>query len=222
MKWLTYRNQMWLGILVVGLGHLLSWLTEIPLFLNLAWMFFGALFLFHPVWLESANEKPYTKRYVRLAGAVVILMGLLVHTGGGDDFWYDRIGDALGVDVSRAIIVTGYDDHSGFHGDGTMYAVLEFPDDALETKIASPGGWHVLPLTENLQTLVYGSWGPDAAQGPFIGITMPKVDRGYWYFFDRQGDTAKDNLVLTRGSYNYTIAIYDADADLLYYCEYDT
>ena len=222
MKWLTYRNQIILGIVGLGVGHLLAWVTDISVFVNLGWIFYGALFLIHPVWLERANDHPHIKKYVRLTGVAVIILGLMLRTGGGDDLWYDRIEESLGVDVSDAVIITGYDDHSGFHGDGTLYAVLEFPDDTLEQAVSNPGGWHALPLTENLQTLVYGSWGPDAVVGPFIGITMPEVDRGYWWFFDRQGNTAEDSLVLTRGSYNYTIAIYDADTDRLYYCEYDT
>ena len=222
MKWLTYRNQIVLGVIVLGVGHLLSWFTDISLFINMGWIFYGGLFVLHPVWAERANGHPHIKKYVRLAGVVVILLGLMLRTGSGDDFWYDRIEDSLGVDVSSGVTLQGYDDHSGFHGDGTMYAVLEFSDDTVEKMISAPGGWHALPLTENLQTLVYGMRTTEAAIGPYIGITMPKVDRGYWYFYDRQGETFDDDEVLSRPSYNYTIAIYDVDADRLYYCEYDT
>lgn len=219
---MTYRVQMILSIILIGLGHLLFVLTDVDLFRNLVLILYGLLFLIHPVWSKRNDKDPHIRKKVQIAGVVVMLLGLFVRTGGGDDFWYDRIEESLGVAVSDAVIVIGYDDHSGFHGDGTMYAVLEFSDDTLERTISNPGGWHVLPLTEDLQTLVYGTWGPDAVVGPFIGITMPEVERGYWYFYDRQGDTTEDDLVLTRSSYNYTIAIYDADAERLYYCEYDT
>lgn len=222
MKWLTYGNQIFLGILVLGICHLLNWVTDVSLFINLGWIFYGLLFVVHPVWAERADHHPRVKIYTQIAGAVVILLGLTLRTGGGDDFWYDRIEKALAVDVSDAVITTGYDDHSGFHGDGTLYAVLEFSDDAMETAISAPGGWHALPLTDNLQTLIYGTRTPEKAVGPFIGKTLPRVERGYWYFYDRQGETMDDGDVLNRSSYNYTIAIYDADTDQLHYCEYDT
>ena len=222
MKWLTYGNQMLLGIVVLGLGHLLAWVTDMSFFVNLGWIFYGSLFVVHPVWLESADRNPNIKRYVRIAGIVVILLGLMLRTGEGDDFWYDRIEESLGVDVSEAVIVTGYDDHSGFHGDGTMYAVLNFSDDSFEQNISFPGDWHALPLNDNLDTLIYGKWGEDSVVGPFVGVTIPRMERGYWYFYDRQRMTCDDSMVLNKGSYNYTIALYDSDRNCLHYCEYDT
>lgn len=222
MKWLTYKNQIILGILVLGIGHLLSWVTDVSFFINLGWIFYGLLFVVHPVWSKRVDGHPHMKRYTQIAGVIVIIVGLMLRTGSGDDFWYDRIEETLGVDVSDAVIVTGYDDHSGFHGDGTMYAVLEFSDDTFEKQISAPGGWHALPLTDNLQTLIYGTRTPKKAVGPFIGKILPRVEQGYWYFYDRQGQTADDDNVLNRSSYNYTIAIFDADTDQLHYCEYDT
>ena len=223
MKHLTYSKQMLIGILGLGVGHLLSWFTDISAFINLGWIFYGILFVVHPVWLENADRNPHIKQYVRIAGVVVILLGLTIHTGNsGDDFWDNRIEASLGVDVSEAVIATGYDDHSGFHGDGILYAVLEFSDDRFEEKISAPGGWNALPLTENLNTLIYGKWGKQVVTGPFIGVTVPQVEQGYWYFYDRQGMSSADDMVLNRGSFHYTIAIYDAARKCLYYCEYDT
>lgn len=224
MKHLTYQNQIILGIIGLGVGHLLSWLTDLSFFINLGWIFYGVLFVIHPVWNKQANTNPHPhiKKYVQTVGIIVIFIGLMLRVGTGDDFWYDRISAALEVDISDGIILEGYDDHSGFHGDGTLFAVFEFSDDALEQKISCPGGWNSLPLTDNLEVLVYGIRSSEAATGPFIGITMPKVERGYWYFYDRRGMTSDDRTVLQRESYNYTIAIYDADTNKLYYCEYDT
>ena len=222
MKYLTYQNQMILGIIGLGVGHFLFWITDYAFFVNLGWIFYGVLFVVHPVWNARANCCPNIKKYVRISGIAVIFIGLVLCAGSGDDFWYDRISEALEVDVSDGVILESYDDHSGFHGDGTMYAVLEFSDDAFEQAISNSSGWHMLPLTDNLEILVYGIRNPEAAIGPFIGTTMPKVEKGYWYFSDRQGMTSDDRRILQRGAYNYTIAIYDADRDKLYYCEYDT
>ena len=222
MKKLTYGNQMLLGLFLITLGHLLSWLTDWRFFENIGWIAYGLLFLIHPVWGSGAANTPHMKLYVRLAGAAIILMGCFLRVGGEDDYWQRRISEFLQVDVSEGTVVNAYDDHSGFQGDGTSYAVLSFEDEELERKISRPGGWNRLPLTDNLETLIYGTRTETKATGPVIGITMPEVENGYWYFYDRQGDASSDSEVLNRNSYNYTFALYDTEKDLLYYCEYDT
>ena len=221
MKRLTYGKQMVLGIVLLTLGHVLSWVTDWRFFENLGWIAYGLLFLIHPVWGTGAVNSPHIKTYVRLAGAAIVLMGCFIRVG-EDDFWQRRVSESLQIDASEGTVVNSYDDHSGFHGDGTSYVVLSFENEELEQGIAAPGGWNHLPLTENLETLIYGTRTDAETIGPFIGITMSKAEKGYWYFYDRQGETADDSNVLNRGSFNYTFALYDAEKDLLYYCEYDT
>ena len=221
MKRLTYGKQMVLGIVLLTLGHVLSWVTDWRFFENLGWIAYGLLFLIHPVWGTGAVNSPHIKTYVRLAGAAIVLVGCFIRVG-EDDFWQRRVSESLQIDASEGTVVNSYDDHSGFHGDGTSYVVLSFENEELEQGIAAPGGWNHLPLTENLETLIYGTRTDAETIGPFIGITMSKAERGYWYFYDRQGETTDDSNVLNRGSFNYTFALYDAEKDLLYYCEYDT
>lgn len=222
MKELTYGKQMVLGIILSTLGLILSWVTEWRFFENLGWIAYGLLFLIHPVWGTGAANSPHIKTYVRLAGAAVVLMGCFLRVGDGADYWQRHISESLGIDASKGTVVNSFDDHSGFQGDGTSYAVLSFEDEELEQGIAAPGGWHSLPLSNNLETLIYGTRTETTATGPFIGITMSRAENGYWYFYDRQGETTDDSGVLNRSSYNYTFALYDAEKDLLYYCEYDT
>lgn len=222
MKKLTYGKQMVLGIAFLTLGHILSWVTDWRYFENLGWIAYGLLFLIHPVWGAGASNTPHMKTYVRLAGAAVVLMGCFLRVGDGSDYWQRHISESLQIDVSEGSVVNSFDDHSGFQGDGTSYAVLSFDDEELEKLISAPGGWKSLPLTENLETLIYGTRTETTATGPFIGVTMSRAEKGYWYFYDRQGETTDDSGVLKRGSYNYTFALYDAEKDLLYYCEYDT
>lgn len=50
---------------------------------------------------------------------------------------------------------------------------------------------------------------------------IPKVENGCYYFIDRQHDTERTGL-LYRRSYNFSLAIYDLDENILYYCEIDT
>ena len=222
MKKLTYGKQMVLGFVLMTLGHILSWMTDWRFFENLGWIAYGLLFLIHPVWGAGAVNSPHIKIYVRLAGAAIVLMGCFLRVGDGGDYWQRHISESLGIDVAKGTVVNSLDDHSGFQGDGTSYAVLSFEDDELEKMISAPGGWHRLPLTDNLETLIAGTGTETKATGPFIGVTMSRAENGYWYFYDQQGQTHSDDQVLNRGSYNYTFAMYDADKDLLYYCEYDT
>lgn len=222
MEKLTYGKQMILGICLLTLGHILSWLTDWRFFENLGWISYGLLFLIHPVWGAGAMNSPRIKTYVRLAGAAIVLMGCFLRVGDGGDYWQRHVSESLGIDASKGTVVNSYNDHSGFHGDGTSYVVLSFEDEHFEREILAPGGWHQLPLTENLETLIYGTRTDTKATGPYIDITMSRAEKGYWYFYDRQGETTDDCDVLGRGSFNYTFALYDAEKDLLYYCEYDT
>ncbi len=222
MKKLTFQQQVFLGILILGIAHLLWNLTGIGYFVNAAWLFYGILFLIHPVLPKNASDTPRNRKQIRLAGVIVILIGCMIRSGSAEDFWQNRISDNLGVDVREGTVEASMDDHSGFHGDGTMYVELSFADEELEQIIESLEDWHKLPLTDTLQTLIYGTRTETTALGPFIDISMPEAEKGYWYFYDRQAGTTQDDMVLTRNSYNYTIAIYDAETDILYYCEYDT
>ena len=51
------------------------------------------------------------------------------------------------------------------------------------------------------------------------------VENGYYYFSDRLArdnpKSEKENF-LERGSYNFDLAIYDADTDIMYYIVFDT
>jgi hypothetical protein len=54
---------------------------------------------------------------------------------------------------------------------------------------------------------------------------IPEITNGYYYFYDRfedSSDPLNDSELLERSSYNFTLAIYDADSQILYYCEVDT
>lgn len=222
MKKLTFQNQILLGIIGLGLGHVLSWVTSNRIFENLGWIFYGLLFVIHPVCPERVGSSDRLKGWVRGVGVLIVVMGCFIRSGDSQNYFHRQISESLGIDVEKAEIVEQMDDHSGFHGDGCTYAVLSFPDEELEAQISAPGGWKQLPLTDDLTTLIYGTRTETAATGPFIGVTMPRVEEGYYFFYDRLNERYTDVAVLTLGSYNYTIGIYDSARNLLYYCEYDT
>lgn len=83
MKRLTYGKQMLLGLFLMTLGHILSWVTDWSFFENLGWIAYGLLFLIHPAWGAGAANSPHIKTYVRLAGAAIVLMGCFLRVGDG-------------------------------------------------------------------------------------------------------------------------------------------
>ena len=54
---------------------------------------------------------------------------------------------------------------------------------------------------------------------------FPEVDQGCYYFRDRHGesqDPTDESGLFNRGSWNFTLAIYDSQTGTLYYYELDT
>ena len=141
-----------------------------------------------------------------------------------------EISNVIGIDISDGEVISESDSHGGFHGDGSTVIVIQFADTSCSDQIAKNGEWNTLPLTDNLTALVYGIHAENSSVGPMIhggdGIpVVPEIENGYYYFLDRHSqstDPKDDSGVLDRASYNFTIAIYDADTQMLYYLELDT
>lgn len=141
-----------------------------------------------------------------------------------------EISHALGIDISNGTVETYNDSHGGFHGDGTSYASIRFPDDSIAKKLSESNAWKPLPLSENLSVLIYGNTTKSGHTGSYLTDkdgkdTFPEVKNGYYYFIDRHDqstDSYDDTNILDRYSFNFTIAIYDTDTDTLYFAELDT
>ena len=86
MKNVTFRQQFWVGIVVLILCFILATITRLGIFYNIAWVLYGLSFVLHPVcpeawkWRYGSDEKRM-KRDFRIAGAVVILFGLMIRFG---------------------------------------------------------------------------------------------------------------------------------------------
>lgn len=89
------------------------------------------------------------------------------------------------------------------------------------------------PLDDTVKALVYGietregdsligigSYLSDEENRPLI----PEIENGYYLLIDRQAEEGKATGadILYRASLNFTLGIYDSDADILYYFELDT
>lgn len=142
-----------------------------------------------------------------------------------------RISRSLGVEIPLNSEIEYKDTHGGFHGDGETLAKVIFNDSNSEnilSQIVNSRDWNDLPMTENLNLIMYG--------GEKNGITyeyrfveyhfgISYIENGYWFFKDRHSQSTSRNDdadLLNRYSFNFTIAIYDTDNNILYYLENDT
>ena len=152
---------------------------------------------------------------------LLILTLVLLFLGGCSDET-DNISATLGTDVSGGEILISEDSHGGFHGDGETFIIFQFRK---ENEFSVPEGpfWHPLPLTENLNTVLYGNnqMLTDDAGNPRV----PEIENGWYFFCDRHSkstDPTKDAGLFSRGSLNFTLAVYDTDTYTLYFYEQDT
>lgn len=123
-------------------------------------------------------------------------------------------------------VVEEQDTHGGFHGDGSYYLILDCSDN-IEAALQIVEGWNALPLSETLSLVMYG--GERDSVGYSYNLAqeahMPEVENGYYSFTDRHPeaeDDTDDGQLLSRSSFNFTLAVYDTDTNRLYYFEFDT
>jgi len=130
----------------------------------------------------------------------------------------------LGFSKEDFIVVDEADTHGGFHGDGEYYLILDCSENR-EKAVENIKGWKKLPLSSNLQLMMYGD--ESGAYGYNLAevAKIPEVTNGYYYFCDRHAestDSSDDTNLFARASFNFTLAIYDSDTDRMYYLEFDT
>ncbi len=149
-----------------------------------------------------------------LAGLLCLLC-LLCGCASGPE---GAVGRSVGLDLPRPVQTTYSDSHGGFHGDGLLLVALTFvPEDGaeVEEQIRGRGDrWSEGPFDAGLAGLLYRGGPAEEGEWP------RSPERGWWLFQDRQktGGGPLD----TRGSFNYTAALYDGDTCTLYYLEFDT
>lgn len=158
------------------------------------------------------------KRMIAAALAIAVLLLAVVPLAGcGAKSELRRLSDRSGADLAHGEIVYKTDDHGGFLGDGMLYMVVHYGDGRAAQSIKNSVLWKTLPLPDNLDRFVYDHWFPD--------ISVPRIMSGWYYFYDRHTESLNRNDpsdILERSSFNFDIAIYDADTDTLYYISIDT
>lgn len=118
------------------------------------------------------------------------------------------------------------DTHGGFHGDGSYRLILDCSGNRQEA-LEIVRGWKPLPLSENLALILYGGFKDGMWYGYNLAkeANIPTIENGYYIFKDRHSDSidrTDDSELFDRTSFNFSIAIYDSDTDIMYYFEFDT
>ena len=138
----------------------------------------------------------------------------------------EYIYENIGVDISNCNIVTDNDDHAGFVGDGQYIVTIDCSDN-YENALNQVASWNPLPLTENLQLIMYGGKKNGTTYAFYLAKKnrIPEINNGYYSFVDRHRESTNmysDEELFNRHSFNFTIALYDKDTNHLYYYEFDT
>ena len=161
----------------------------------------------------------------RILTAAAALLAALALAGCGATSDEARVAKALGVDTSGASLLSSSDTHGGFLGDGVSCVALAFPDDRLERQLAADPDWQPLPMDDTTRALVWGVEDGAGSVGPYLADgdgapLVPPVENGFYRLIDRHSD--QDTPLLERGSFNFTVGVYDAGANTLSCCELDT
>lgn len=132
----------------------------------------------------------------------------------------------LGENISSGQIFCQYDTHTGLHGSGVSLVAVQFKDASLAQSLAEEEGWQALPASETVQLLAYGGEVDGAARESYFvdkisgRALLPEITNGYAKLIDRQSDG--EGELLQRDSLAITLAIYDADRNVMYICKLDT
>ena len=172
----------------------------------------------------------------RILSMMAALALLLSACGGGSArSVQDEIAGALDLDLSGCEVVSSWDDHGGFHGDGTAFVEMKCSGGGVLDQIIEDSNWKAFPLDGTAQSLVYGVTEQTGTEetgimvyqtGPYLtgeegDPLVPEIREGYYRLIDRHAKAGETDL-LDRASLNFTLALYDTERDTLYFCEMDT
>ncbi len=158
-------------------------------------------------------------------GAIFVILSLICFSSQSIN---KRISDSIETKIPTDLKAEYEDSHGGFHGDGDTFAKVRLIGKSAEKVIIEiKDKWKPLPLSENLNLIMYGGIKDNIEYSYNLAekFQIPHIEHGYWYFIDRHSKSAEtyyDANLFERNSINFTLALYDADTSILYYLELDT
>ena len=81
-KRFTFKAQLLCGVIIAIASCTLSFALHRSIFMNIAWIIYGLMWIFHPVCPEGFDQKRGS-HLARVAGVICIAVGLIVKFGIG-------------------------------------------------------------------------------------------------------------------------------------------
>lgn len=155
-----------------------------------------------------------------------ILLALIFLTALSACFANTHSDDYFGFSKHDFTVVEEQNTHGGFHGDGFYSLILDCSSHT-ENALKIVDGWNSLPLSENLDLILFGGEKDGINYGYHLSekAHIPEIKNGYYCFRDRHSqaeNSSDDSDLFRRSSFNFSLAIYDSDTNLFYYFEFDT
>ena len=168
------------------------------------------------------------RRYIIPLLAAAIAISVYMRSGGETA----KAAAVLGFNPEGGQVVRSEDTHGGCHGDGRRFIVMDFDEESgrtLAERLEASETWKPLPFDRTLTALAYGLREGPRQTGPFVtgrggSALLPAIEEGYYFFKDRhaEANSGSGADLLSRVSMNFTLAVFDAAANRLYYYELDT
>jgi hypothetical protein len=78
MKKITFKRQIFIGIMLIAVGNILALILHEGLCANIAWVLYGLVLIINPVYPERYNNDAQKAKWgIRIAGFICILVGVL-------------------------------------------------------------------------------------------------------------------------------------------------
>ena len=75
---ITFKQQVFIGIILIIAGNVLALILHKGLFANIAWILYGLILILNPVYPEKySNDEKRAELGSRIAGIICILAGIL-------------------------------------------------------------------------------------------------------------------------------------------------
>ena len=193
----------------------------------LSGLLIGATYIYSYIYAlrSTKREKKISKKTFLpfahcLAAAVYVL--LMYPTS----VYISKTTERFGFRKADFTVLEECDTHGGFLGDGTYYLIMDCSDNK-EKALKLIKGWNKLPLSRNLELTMFGGEkdGRKYSFGFAEEAKMPKIENGFYMFEDRHSESENskdDSDLLSRASFNFSIAVYDCDTDIFYFFALDT
>ncbi len=121
---------------------------------------------------------------------------------------------------NKTICKKQFDNHGGFDGDGASLYCLYLPEGTINKVInkVKKKSWYQLPLSNELDSLIYGGKFDGLTHGYNfdIDIGLPRIQNGYWKF---AAAIPLENMIY---SYDFYLAIFDTDKNVIYVLKVNT